>query len=171
MMPGARPSGRDPGASMVASAPGSVNDTGRMEASPPRRTARQVVAEHVSSRPPPAAGLDRVVYGLVQPLLGARMLLSDRGLLAGVCFLAALFGPPHQFPETFYTTFALLAPLPSVILAHHYARLAVLARHKLGFSRAEPFLESLRRNLGRAIKQAIITALALARVTALLGAI
>ena len=166
---------------MVASAPGSVNDTGRMEASRPRRSARQVVAEHVSARPPPAAGLDRIVYGLIQPLLGARMLLSDRellvaalipaALLAGVCAVVAVLGPPHKLFETFYTTFALLAPLPSVILAHHYARLAVLARHKLGFSRAEPCLESLRRNLGRAVKQAIIIALALAPVSALLGAI
>ena len=166
---------------MVASAPGSVNDTGRMEASRPRRSARQVVAEHVSARPPPAAGLDRIVYGLIQPLLGARMLFSDRellvaalipaALLAGVCAVVAVLGPPHKLFETFYTTFALLAPLPSVILAHHYARLAVLARHKLGFSRAEPCLESLRRNLGRAVKQAIIIALALAPVSALLGAI
>jgi hypothetical protein len=141
----------------------------------------RLVADHVVPRPPPVARLDRVVYGLVQPLLGLRMLVTDRdllaaalvpaALLAGVCAVAALFAPSGRGIHTFYTTFALLAPLPSVVLAHHYARLAVLARHKLGFPAAEPCLESLRRNLGRAVKQTVLIALALAPLTALLGAL
>src|SRR5204862_1562828 len=60
-------------------------------------------------------------------------------------------------------------PLPSIVFAGHYARLAAQARHAFGFSRVEPCIEPLRRNLARAVKQAILIALALAPITALLG--
>lgn len=133
--------------------------------------------------PPPRAHGPRLVYGLVQPLLGARLLVTDRellvaalvpaGLLAGFCAVVAL-AEAHNVEgglRTFYTTFALLAPLPSVILAHHYARLAVLARRKLGFGPAEPCLESLRTMIKRAIKQTILVAIALAPAIALVKAL
>jgi len=117
------------------------------------------------------------MYGLVQPVVGARLLVRDREVLVAALvpalFLAAfcaavaiLDGRGHAL-RTFYTTFAVLAPLPSVLFAHHYARLAVLGRRKLGFGPAEPCLESLRRMLGRAIKQSILIALALAPVLGL----
>ncbi|HEU4732974.1 MAG TPA: hypothetical protein VFT22_34000 [Kofleriaceae bacterium] len=124
------------------------------------------------------AVFDRVVYGLTQPLLGARMLATHRkllvaalvpaGLLAAFCAVVALLDDGDRFLHAFYTTFAVLAPLPSIVLAGHYARLAVQARHAFGFSRVEPCIEPLRRNLGRAVKQAILIALALAPITALL---
>jgi len=136
------------------------------------------VREHVAPRPPPAGDFDRVVYGLTQPLLGIRMLATHRdmltaalipaGLLAAFCAGIALLGHRGDFLHRFYTTFAVLAPLPSIVLASHYARLAVKARHAFGFSRVEPCIESLRRNLSRAIKQAILVALALAPVSGLL---
>jgi hypothetical protein len=136
------------------------------------------VREHVVPRPPPAAGLDRVVYGLTQPLLGVRMLATHRhlleaalvpaGLLAAFCAGIALLGHRGDFLHRFYTTFAVLAPLPSILLASHYARLAVKARHALGFARAEPCIEPLRRNLQRAVKQAILIAIALAPISGLL---
>jgi hypothetical protein len=145
-----------------------------------RRPAHQIFAEHVAPRPPPAKPVDRVVYGLVQPLLGLRLLVTDRellraalvpvGLLAAFCAAVALLGGGLHGGalHRFYTTFALLAPLPSVLLGHHYARLAVLARHKLGFAPAEPCLESLWRMFKRAVKQAVLIALALAPVSFLL---
>lgn len=136
------------------------------------------VRDHVAPRPPPAAGIDRVIYGFTQPLLGARMLVTRRellraalipvGLLAAFCAVVALAGRGH-FVHRFYTTFAVLAPLPSIVLASHYARLAVQARHAFGFSRAEPCIEPLRRNIERALKQAILISIALAPVTGLLG--
>src|SRR5262245_60566299 len=111
----------------------------------------RIVAEHVVPKAPPAKHIDRVVYGLFQPLLGARRRVSDRpplraalvpaGLLAAFCAVVAVLGAHPMSAGTivrrFYTTFAVLAPVPSVVLASHYARLAVMARHKLGFSRAE----------------------------------
>jgi hypothetical protein len=146
-----------------------------MPASPSRFAA---VREHSAPRPPPRTPFERVVYGLTQPLLGIRMLATHRnlleaalipaGLLAAFCAVIALVGDGGSFLHRFYTTFAVLAPLPSIVLAGHYARLAVQARHLLGFARAEPCIESLRRNIKRAVKQAILVALALAPITGLL---
>lgn len=134
--------------------------------------------DHVEPRPPPVARPDRVVYGLTQPLLGIRMLITHRGLLAAAlipvgvvaafCAVVAVLGDGDDFLHDFYTTFAVLAPLPSIVFAAHYARLAVAARHAFGFPRAEPCIEPLRRNLGRAVKQAVLIAIALAPVSALL---
>ena len=142
-------------------------------------TSRFEVREHVAPRPPPAAGFDRVVYGLTQPLVGIRLLATHRtllegalfpaGLVAAFCAVVALLGDGDSFLHRFYTTFAVLAPLPSVVFANHYARLAVQARHALGFSRAAPCIAPLGRNIRRAIKQAILIALAVAPITALLG--
>jgi uncharacterized protein involved in cysteine biosynthesis len=136
------------------------------------------VRDHVAPRPPPEAAFDRVVYGLTQPLLGVRMLATHRellkaalipaGLLAVVCIAIALLGGGTGFLHRFYTAFAVLAPLPSILLASHYARLAAQARNAFGFSRVEPCIEPLRRVVARAIKQAILIALALAPITVLL---
>jgi len=142
-------------------------------------TSRFDVRAHVAPRPPPAARADRVMYGLAQPLVGIRMLATHRtlleaavvpaGLVAAFCAVVALVGDGDDFLHRFYTTFAVLAPLPSVVFANHYARLAVQARHALGFSSAAPCIAPLGRNISRAIKQAILIALALAPITALLG--
>jgi hypothetical protein len=141
-------------------------------------TDRFDVRDHVVPRPPPAAGFDRVMYGLAQPLVGIRMLATHRslldaalvpaGLVAAFCAVVALLGDDGDFLHRFYTTFAVLAPLPSIIFANHYARLAVQARHLLGFSRAAPCIAPLGRRVNRTIKQAILIALALAPITALL---
>jgi hypothetical protein len=141
-----------------------------------RRTAR--VREHLDPRPPPVAGFDRVVYGLTQPLLGLRMLATHRDLLraalvpavllAAFCAVVAVLGDGGDVLHRFYTTFAVLAPLPTIVLAGHYARLAARARQVFDFAPAEPCIEPLRRVLGRAVKQAILIALALAPVSWLL---
>jgi hypothetical protein len=148
---------------------------------PPHRAAFRAGSalfdRHVTARPPPATPAEQVVYGLVQPLLGLRVLAGDRKLvraallpvavLAGFCAVVAVLsaGERHGAVHRFYTTFAVLAPLPSVIFAHHYARFAVAARHKLGFSPAEPYLESLWRTLKRAFEQSLLIAIALAPVS------
>ena len=139
------------------------------------------VREHVAPRPPPSAGLDRVVYGLAQPLVGIRVLATHRtlleaalvpaGLVAAFCAVVAVFGHDGSFLHRFYTTFAVLAPLPSVVFANHYARFAVQARLALGLSHAEPCIAPLGRNISRAIKQAILIALAVAPIAALLGVV
>ena len=70
-----------------------------------------------------------------QPMIGARMIVADgellkaslfpAAILACVCVWGTCFSPgEHGFIRRFYETFAWLAPMPSVLLAHHYARLA-----------------------------------------------
>ena len=128
-------------------------------------------------RPPPAAPVDRFVYGLTQPLLGIRVLSAHRALLiaalipaivlAAVCAAVALVSN-RPFLHEFYTTFAVLAPLPSIVFASHYARMAVTARHALGFAPAEPCIEPFGRLLRRSFQQAILVAIAIAPVTVLL---
>jgi hypothetical protein len=146
-----------------------------------RWSPRRIVAEHVVPKPPPERTQDRVVYGLMQPLVGARLLVTDgelrasalaaAALLFAACAVVALLRPASSVGGvlySFYAAFALLAPVPSVLLAHRYARMAVLARHKLGFSPAEPCLEPLRAMLVRAVKQTILVALAIAPAVGLL---
>jgi hypothetical protein len=147
---------------------------------------------HVTSRPPPT---DRwygaIVYGLWQPLLGARLLIGQRallraalvpvGLLAAFCALWATGGflldlPGRAQPlgpvagralRDFYKTFAVLAPLPTVLMAGHYTRLVVRTRECLQLPPAEPPRESIWRALWRAVAQAILIAVALAPATLL----
>jgi hypothetical protein len=132
--------------------------------------------------PPPGQPIARVVYGLMQPILGARLLLRERkllrsalipvGLLALVCFLWSLLsldGGPGKMLREFYRTFAVLAPLPSVLMAGHYARMVVRARACLSLPAAEPYVESLWRAFRRAIAQAILIAVALAPAAAVLA--
>jgi hypothetical protein len=161
----------------------SMTETTERPAAGPRLQAARLVREHVTPREVPPGLRDRVVYGLVQPLVGARVLASDGALMRAAlvpAFLLALFcvavalatvqtWSPGTVLRHFYATFAILAPVPSVVLAPHYARLAVLARKKLGFSEAVPCIEPLRVMLVRALKQMIIIAIAIAPLTGLLG--
>jgi hypothetical protein len=134
-----------------------------------------------SPPPPPDEHVDRVLYGVMQPVLAMRLLASDRELrsealkpaflLAGFCALVALThlgDGPREMLRNFYQTFAVLAPLPSLFLAPFYARLAVKARAKLGFAPAEPCIEPLSRGFKRWVAQAILIALAIAPASLLL---
>jgi hypothetical protein len=132
---------------------------------------------------PPDAHADRVVYGLMQPLFGLRMLVRDgellraalvpAGLLALFCACIAVLDPPSWTAggilRRFYQTFAVLAPLPSVLLARHYARLAALARNKLEFGPVTPCIETFGRSIRRAVGQFILVAIGLLPVTIALG--
>lgn len=139
---------------------------------------------HLEPGPLPLPGdhLDRVACGFMQPIVGARLLLGDRGLrgaallpvalLAGFCLLLAL----DEWDEgaaavlrDFYTTFAVLAPLPSVLMRRHYARLVMRARERFGLPLAEPYIEPLWQSVKRAALQATLIAVAIAPATMLVG--
>jgi hypothetical protein len=133
----------------------------------------KLAAQFVRPQVPPQAHLDRVVYGLMQPVLGARMLLTDPALLRSAllpALLLALFclvsavlqsdgWDPRDIVREFYRTFAVLAPLPSLLLGRYYARLAVAARHKFAFSAAQPCIEPLYYAAKRWFKQLVIVAI------------
>jgi hypothetical protein len=130
--------------------------------------------------PPRERRGERVVYGLAQPVLGLRWVLIDPVLRRGAlepatvlglfCALVGLLATTTgaRFWHTFYTTFAVLAPVPSVIFARHYARLAATARQRLGFAACEPWLESIFRSTKRALRQVVLVAIVIAPVQVLL---
>lgn len=145
---------------------------------------RQQLGEYLPDAkplPPRTARLDRFLYGLVQPVIGARFVARDRELvksallpvvlLASFCAAVTLLRHPDSawnFVLRFYAVFAVLAPLPSIVFARHYARLAATARQKLGLGDCQPRLEGLGRAIRRAVYQAILVAVGALPVLALL---
>lgn len=132
--------------------------------------------------PPPATYAEQAVYGFSQPILGARVLLSDSELLreavlpAGVLGLAcALWATVHgsvgqlDWFKHFYKAFAALAPLPSFIFANHYARLTALIRWRLGLGACAPRVMPVKMLAGRMLRQAGIVAIGIAPVLGLAG--
>ncbi len=150
-----------------------VNPAGRW--APHKVAARSVAAPTA----PPDAHADRAIYGLMQPLLGARVLFTDgellkaalvpAALLAAFCACVALIDPVSWsvggVVRSFYRTFAFLAPLPSLFLASHYARLAAVARTRFGFGPVQPCIEPLGRALSRMIKQTVLVAVGVVPLT------
>jgi hypothetical protein len=130
-------------------------------------------ASRTQAPPPREQAPDRVVYGLAQPVLGLRILISDPELLREALVPAAWLGAfcavvaafSHHgtgwwdWVKSFYKTFAVLAPVPSIIFAKHYARLAAMARWRLGFGPCGPREYSIAVSLKRAIEQAIVIAI------------
>jgi len=126
-----------------------------------------------TSTPPPKDPIDRVLYGLAQPAIGARLIIADAELLkaslwpaailACVCVWGAWLSPgEHGFVRRFYELFVCLAPMPSLFMAHHYARLAAIARAKMGFGECAPMIEPMGRALRRLVGRALLMALAVA---------
>src|SRR6266851_3482620 len=107
-------------------------------------------ASRTQAPPPKEQAPDRVVYGLSQPLLGLRLLVSDPELLREALVPAAWLG-------AFCAVVA--APVPSVVFAKHYARLAAMVRWRLGFGACGPREYSMAVSLKRAIEQAIVVAI------------
>src|SRR5438132_6357837 len=124
---------------------------------------------------PPADPREQAIYGFAQPLLGIRVLLSDRellleslypaGLLAAACAVYASFSSGFgdwKWFLCFYKAFAALAPLPSFIFANHYARLGAMIRWRLGFGACGPREMPWGLLTGRMIRQALIVAVGVA---------
>jgi hypothetical protein len=130
-------------------------------------------ASRTQPPPPREQAPDRVVYGLAQPVLGLRILISDPELLrealvpaawlGAFCAVVAAFSHDGtgwwDWVKSFYKTFAVLAPVPSIIFAKHYARLAAMVRWRLGFGPCGPREYSIMVSLKRAIEQAIVIAI------------
>jgi hypothetical protein len=126
-----------------------------------------------TATPPPRDPVDRVLYGLTRPVIGARVIVADLDLLKAALFPAAILAcvcvwgswlspGEHGFIRRFYELFAWLAPMPSFFMAHHYARLAADARVKMGYGPAEPLIEPVVRAAWRIVGRAALIALAVA---------
>lgn len=123
--------------------------------------------------PPPALRVEQALYGFAQPLAGARILLSEKGLLAEALMPAAVLGAfcglfatvSNDAPGwlgwlgAFYKIFALFAPLPSLVFANHYARLGAMVRWRLGFGVCAPREMPMGMLIGRLIRQTLIVAI------------
>lgn len=158
--------------------------------SPPRRGrlrwALSRIRAFTSVQEPPADVREQTLYGFAQPILGARLLLSDRQLLIealqpaallalGCAFYASVsteaYGHWSTWFRCFYRAFAALAPLPSLLFANHYARLAAFIRWRLGFGACGPREMPWRILAGRMIRQALIVAVGIAPVVWLASAL
>lgn len=131
---------------------------------------------------PPADPREQALYGFAQPILGARLLLSDpellrealypAGLLAAACALYASIGTDvpgwANWFKCFYKAFAALAPLPSFFFANHYARLAAMMRWRMGFGACGPREMPWGLLAGRVIRQALIVAIGVAPLVLLM---
>jgi hypothetical protein len=137
---------------------------------------------HVQPPPTHASPAELALYGAAQPILGARILLSDFELLKESLFPAALLalacaayaslsGDHHgkwAWARQFYQAFAALAPLPSVVFANHYARIAAIIRWRLGFGACGPREMPMGMLIGRLIRQTLIVAIGIAPLAGLL---
>jgi len=131
---------------------------------------------------PPAGRTEQALYGFAQPILGIRVLLSDRELLKEALFPAGLLGAACAIYASlhsnavgwtgwfshFYKAFAALAPLPSFFFANHYSRLAAMIRWRMGFGACGPREMPWRLLAGRMIRQALIVAIGIAPVVVLM---
>jgi len=151
-----------------------------------RQWLRDLLRYSRPNQPPPPRGnhMDRAVYGAAQPLLGVRLLFTDWSILrealvpaawlAAACAVyAGVQGEPWHHSiwlgrlKEFYKAFALLAPIPSVIFANHYARFAAQVRYQLGFGACGPREMPITKTLRRTAQQALLVSITFAPMVAL----
>ncbi|RMG95539.1 MAG: hypothetical protein D6705_13315 [Deltaproteobacteria bacterium] len=149
------------------------------------RSVTSDIVRTVEERPAPPSGRirDRVVWGFAQPLLGLRIWATDpelrrRGLLPvlgllAVCVAAALQadGGWGRRLAVAQATLLALAPVPSVLFAPSYARLAACAHERLGFGPARPHIKGLARYLWELVLQGGCVSLGVAPLVALAEAV
>jgi hypothetical protein len=147
----------------------------------------QRIRGYSNAQPPPVGTpLEEGLYGFAQPILGARILLSDFQLLKEALYPGAVLalvcaayaslsgsGEVGQWVwfKHFYKAFAALAPMPSLVFANHYARLAAIIRWRLGFGACGPREMPLGMLTGRLIRQALIVAIGVAPLVGVLNLI
>jgi len=156
-------------------------------------------AESPSPLPPAEDQRRRFWYGLGQPLLGMRLLLRDMDMLSSalvpvvfvavVCAITAAASlrvidssawwvfdnvtltHTLAFVIAFFTTFAVLAPLPPFLFARHYARMAARSRDRLDLGPRNPYLKPISQSIGETLAQTVVIAIGFAPVTLLLAII
>jgi uncharacterized protein involved in cysteine biosynthesis len=133
--------------------------------------------------PPDDSWLARVAWGFAQPLLGLRTVVREPELrrasiipvlgLAALCTLAAWGESSRPEGKSFfvawYATLLALAPIPSLLFARHYARVAARAHRVLGLGAVEPFYKRTVRTLWETLVMVIAIAVGLAPVVWLVG--
>jgi hypothetical protein len=121
----------------------------------------------------PVSFAERLAFGIAQPIVGIRTLLRNGELLkmgllpplllGAFCLALGFLAPAGGrwgIVKRFYGAFATLAPLPSIVFAKHYARLAARSRVLLDLGDCEPRLEGVGRSLKRMIHQFVLLSIA-----------
>ncbi len=143
--------------------------------------ARVALAQHVREpTPTPMQGaLAQGLWGFAQPLLGLRLWfgtpeLRRRGIvpvlgLLAICLAAGWSAEGGLWKRLVVAqaTLLALAPVPSVLFARSYARLAASAHERLGLGPAAPYLKGLGRYAWEFVLQALCVALGVAPLVAL----
>lgn len=141
-----------------------------------------------SARPHPrpqddADVIERVRYGIAQPLLGLRVIVRAPDLLGmsiapaiGVLLVGVLVGmntaSEHGVARGIvagWLAIAALAPLPAVLFGRLYAHLASRVRPRLGLPPQAPYIRGVMQLLGEWAAQLAVLALGVLPLTGLLG--
>jgi hypothetical protein len=144
----------------------------------------EILRDHARepSAPPSSGRLDEFVWGLAQPLLGVRTLVSHgdlfvRGLIPAAAFIlvcalvvdggsvAGLWG----LIAAYYAVLVSAASISPVVFCRNYAKLAAEARRHLDVPRREPYLRSYKDALIEAVVQAIVITIGVAPWVALVS--
>ncbi len=130
--------------------------------------------------PPTDAHAASLVWGLAQPLLGMRVLLRHRDLLARtlvpvVAFLliCAVFiersgAGVLGWVQGYYLVVIAAAPISPVLFHRLYSRLAARARPRLGVREHAPYLRSFRQALLESILQLLVVGLGVAPIVGII---
>lgn len=145
----------------------------------------EILRDHAREpSPPPSSGkpIDEFIWGLAQPLLGVRTLVSHgdlfiRGLVPVVLFIlvCALVVDGGEVEglwgliAAYYGVLVGAASISPVLFCRNYAKLAAEARRHLDVPRHDPYLRSYWQSFVEAITQAIVLAIGVAPWVALIS--
>lgn len=137
---------------------------------------RRLPGSHAASTAPQPSHWQQMVQGLLQPMHAAVLLGRDRELLMeallpalmllGFCLGAGFLGalsssePGILWPmlKTGLHSFAVLAPVPSIIMANHYGRLCAQAHERMQLGPCKPRQRSLLASAMLAVRQVVAVA-------------
>jgi hypothetical protein len=125
----------------------------------------------------------RLIYGFAQPLLGLRVMLGNRSLLGDalapvivVALVCLVVGYREGVQDgvwagvlRFFVTFAALAPVPSVLFARQYARIAARGRNMMGLGPRVPYFKQISQSFGESIAMVVILGIGVLPFTFVLG--
>lgn len=141
--------------------------------SPPPPPPAQAPASLLAPGPLPAGGLQQLLFGLAQPLLGLRVVLREPSLrrrartpvLVLLVFAALVAygtdGEPADRAEAFVTALVTLAPVPVILFGKTYRNLAADARVPLGLTPRQAVHPRLWGAIVDALRQSLLLAIAL----------
>ena len=133
--------------------------------------------------PVPISSFDQALWGLSQPVIGARLLLAHSSLIAlalgpvlvtsAICIALAYADFEGSgflgLVRSLYLVLVAAAPISPIFFTRTYSRMAARARSLAGYGERQPYLRSFGAALREAILQLIVIGIGLAPVTFVFG--